>query len=93
MERGRQRKWPTNRGRYSHVPPRSKRPRLKVRNNGLERDAEEGGKMEELSLQASSSHAESGKILLIPFNHENNFLICISEPSESLLSCAFRESI
>lgn len=56
------------------MPPRSKRPRLKVRNNGLERDAEEGGKMEELSLQASSSHAESGKILLIPFNQENNFL-------------------
>lgn len=74
MERGRRRKWQTNRGRYSHVPPRSKRPRLKVRNNGLERDAEEEGKTEEPSLQASSSHAESGKILLIPFNQENNVL-------------------
>lgn len=59
------------------MPPRSKRARPNVRNNWLGRDPVEEEKMEELSVQASFSCAQSVKFLVIPFNQENNFLASI----------------
>jgi hypothetical protein len=62
------------------------RARLNVRDNWLERGPAEEEKMEELSVQASFSCAESDKFLLIPFNQETNFLSSIFQNPLSVSS-------